>query len=130
MCWHENAARKTGGMWYSTTSLGYNVTWKVSKVLKRISKACHDNVLNDRVERANVDIFKAAGCKIGSARNTTDPRWITGFYNATLGPGAAISGGVVAGMPLSELVAAWMAPFESNDPTQGGCPALRIPSYE
>jgi hypothetical protein len=127
MCWHENAGRKTGGMWYSTTSVGYNVTWKVSKVHKRISKACHDNVLNERVEQANAAIFHKAGCKIGSARNTTDPRWITAFYNATLGPGAGLPGGAITGMPLSELVAAWTAPFRSTDPAAGGCPSLPIP---
>jgi hypothetical protein len=85
-------------------------------------------VLNDRVEQANLEVFKLAGCRVGDARNTTDPRWITAFYNATLGPNAALPGGAVAGMPLSQLVGAWMAPFESSDPTKGGCPALPIPS--
>jgi hypothetical protein len=33
MCWHENAGVKTGGMWYSTTSIGYNVTWKVCSMI-------------------------------------------------------------------------------------------------
>ena len=42
-------------------------------------------------------------------------RWIVAFYNATLGPGAAIPGGAITGMPLSELVAAWTDPFRSTD---------------
>lgn len=79
MCWHENAAQKTGGMWYSTTSQGYGTKWKVAKVIKRVSKACHDDVLYTRVEKASAAIFSKAGCKIGAARNTTDPVWITAF---------------------------------------------------
>jgi hypothetical protein len=79
------------------------------------------------VERANPRVFAAAGCRTGAERNTTDPRWITAFYNSTLGPGAAVPGGAVAGMPLAALLAAWKAPFESSDPVRGGCPALPIP---
>ena len=79
------------------------------------------------MERANPRVFAAAGCRTGAERNTTDPRWITAFYNSTLGPGAAVPGGAVAGMPLAALLAAWKAPFESSDPVRGGCPALPIP---
>ena len=52
---------------------------KVAKVIKRVSKACHDDVLYTRVEKASAAIFSKAGCKIGAARNTTDPVWITAF---------------------------------------------------
>jgi hypothetical protein len=38
MCWHGNAGVKTGGMWYSTTAAGLNKTWRVTKVIKRVSK--------------------------------------------------------------------------------------------
>ena len=41
-----------------------------------------------------------------------------------LGPEAGSPGGVVGGMDLSMLVAAWQAPFESSDPSHAGCPAL------
>jgi hypothetical protein len=37
-------------MWYSTTGAGYNKTWRVGRVLKRIGKDCHDAVLNAAVE--------------------------------------------------------------------------------
>jgi hypothetical protein len=36
-----------------------------------------------------------------------------------------IQGGAVTGVPLEALVEAWTAPFESEDPAQGGCPALK-----
>ena len=39
---------------------------------------------------ANAEIFTRAGCTTGAKRNTTDPEWITAFYNATLGPGSAL----------------------------------------
>ena len=59
----------------------------------------------------SLSLFDAAGV----ARNTSDVRWIVAFYNATLCPGAAVPGGNITGMPLSELVAAWTDPFRSTD---------------
>ena len=32
--------------------------------------------------------------------------------------------GPAVGMPAADIVAAWTAPFESEDPSRGGCPAV------
>ena len=44
-----------------------------------------------------------------------------------LGPNADVPGGALGGMPVSDLLAAWNAPFESTDPQKSGCPALPVP---
>jgi hypothetical protein len=50
-CWRDNVAKKTGGLWYSTTKNGYcgdgtvpapaNCTWKVAQEIKRVNKVRH-----------------------------------------------------------------------------------------
>ena len=69
-------------LWYSTTSAGYGVTWKVAEVVKRVSKACSDNAINEAVERAGF----ASGCfqqcgphSTGPTRNTSDTCWVSCF---------------------------------------------------
>jgi hypothetical protein len=85
-CWSANTAKKvctaTSGLWYSTTSAGYGVTWKVAEVVKRVSKACSDSAINEAVERAGF----ASGCfqkcgahATGPTRNTSDVCWISCF---------------------------------------------------
>lgn len=85
-CWSANTAKKvctpTSGLWYSTTSAGYGVTWKVAEVVKRVSKSCSDNAINEAVERAGF----ASGCfqkcgphATGPTRNTSNVCWISCF---------------------------------------------------
>ena len=63
----------------------------------------------------------------GPGRNTSDPCWITCFYNTALGPAASKPNAPIGGMPISELLGAWDAPFASDDPEKGGCAAIPIP---
>ena len=64
------------------------------------------------------------GGKTGVARNTSNSCWIRCFYNTVLGPKGAMPNATVAGMDVNTLIAAWNAPFASDDPTMGGCPPL------
>ena len=86
-CWHDNVAKKTGGMWYSTTKDGYcgdnklgtnGCTWKVAEVVKRVNKTCSDNSIYTLVEAtdsAGPKCFsKCSG--IGPKRNSSDPCWM------------------------------------------------------
>jgi hypothetical protein len=134
-CWHDNVAKKTGGMWYSTTTGGYcgdksvgtgGCTWKVAEVVKRVNKTCSDNSIYNLVESTDA---KGAKCfdkcsGVGPKRNSSDTCWITCFYDTVLGPGASKAGGEVTGMPFSDLAAAWNAPFDSEDAQKAGCPKL------
>ena len=44
-----------------------------------------------------------------------------------LGPHAGTPGGAIEGMPVEDLLQAWNAPFDSDDPQLSGCPALPVP---
>ena len=142
-CWHDAVATKTGGMWYSTFGAGYcgdgtspppaGCTWRVADFVKRVNKTCSDNAIYNEVEKvdaaASTSCFKkCTDSGVGPTRNTSSTCWITCFYDTALGPGAAVAGGQVTGMPLSDLVAAWDLPFASSDPSKGGCAALAPPS--
>lgn len=133
MCWQTKLTQKLAdaspGYWYSTLDSGYcphhpgapaNCTWRVVSVDKVVNKTCHAASFFDAVEAYDRACF--AGC--GRARNVSSPCWTRCFYRTALGPEAGRAGGAVAGVPMEALVAAWTAPFWSEDPAQGGCPAL------
>ena len=133
-CWKDAIVKKTGGFWYSTTSMGYcgdgsgggadgsagSCTWRVAEVVKRVAKNCSGASIFARVEAEGHRCFEH--CNLGPSRNVSDACWIHCFYNTVLGPGAAVPHGVVAGMPLADLHAAWDKPFAPQ--SEGGCPEL------
>ena len=99
-CWQGATLKKTltpgSGVWYSTPASGYGKTWKVASVVKRVSKACSDQAINEAVERAGY----SSGCwtkcgphATGATRNTSDPCWITCFEDTVLGPSKPSSNG-------------------------------------
>ena len=53
------------------------------------------------------------------------------FYKAVLGPDAGKPlGKVGGGLPFADVLGFWKRPFESEDPSVGGCSALPVPSVE
>jgi hypothetical protein len=139
-CWRDNVAKKTGGLWYSTTDKGYcgdgtspdpaNCTWRVNKVVKVVNKTCSDNSIYTKAEKFDAGTegagcFAQSSCPVGAGlRNTSSECWISCFYETLLGPYAGTPGGNVTGWPLSDVLSAWHQPFASDDETEGGCPAL------
>lgn len=140
-CWKDQTSRKTGGMWYSTTSMGWcgngssppppGCTWSVRQVVKVVNKTCSDSAIRDSVEAHDA----AAGCfgtcedsGTGPQRNISSPCWIRCFFSTVLGPEAGKPGGALAGMPLPDLLDAWDRPFRPE--SEGGCPALRPAELE
>ena len=131
-CWRANLGLKftdqTPGFWYSPQTLGYcptstECTWDLVSVEKIVNKTCHDEVLWKSVQAADTSsCFK----QCSPVLNSTDPCWIGCFFTTVLGPYASVPGGNVSGMPLADVVAAWEKPF--LDVSEGGCPALPIPS--
>ena len=91
-CWRDNIAKKTGGMWYSTTEQGYcadrqlgegNCTWRVNQVVKRVNKTCSDNAIYNVVEAydksSGTNCFsKCSGT--GAQRNSSSTCWIAFSY--------------------------------------------------
>ena len=48
-------------------------------------------------------------------------------YDTVFGPGSnhtAYPSNATSGMDASSVIAAWLRPFESTDPSKGGCPDL------
>lgn len=128
-CWKDASAKKLGGTWYSTVSAGYGSAWHVAEVVKRVSKQCADDAMNKAVEKAGYEsCFKGCGpTGSGPHRNTSSTCWIECFEQTVLGPHAGTPGGAIEGMPVEDLLQAWNAPFDSDDPQLSGCPALPVP---
>lgn len=60
---------------------------------------------------------------IGPARNTSSKCWVKCWMDAALGKGSSTWPlNTTGGMPVQELRDAWVAPFLSDNPSQGGCP--------
>ena len=68
-----------------------------------------------------------ASCGAWLTRCSCVASWVGCYESTVLGPTAGRAGGTVGGMPLSQLVDAWEAPFRSEDTGAGGCPALPTP---
>jgi len=132
-CYRSNAGKKftteSPGVWYSSLMDGYcgdttnyyadNCTWRVVSVPKIITKKCHNEIFLGAVEAGGQDCFSACGEDV---KNNSSPCWADCFYKTVLGPNSGKAGGAIAGMSLDSLLAAWKAPFESDDPSKGGCP--------
>lgn len=132
-CYKDNSAKKfttqNPGFWYSSLKEGYcgdkpnyysdPCTWRVVSVPKIVTKKCQNNVFLGAVEAQGKSCFSGCGA---DAKNTSSPCWVNCFYETVLGPDAGKAGGTISGMALEDLLKAWKAPFESDDPTKGGCP--------
>jgi hypothetical protein len=124
-----NTAQLLQGMWYSTLSngqcghAGTNCTWRVAETVKRVSKDCQQQTVFEAVQEHGAECFD--GCP--KPLNVSTACWTNCFYNTMLGPNAnstAYPTGAGAGLDADDLVAAWLRPFESDDPTKGGCPGI------
>ena len=144
-CWTHHAAAKLDqahpGYWYSPLSFGDcslhpapspNCTWQVTKVDKIVNATCHANSFLGAVQKAAPKCFEDK-CGAGPTHkpNASDPCWIRCFYEGVLGPDASKPfGWKIAGIPIDDLLSYWSAPFESEDPSKGGCPGLPIPTMD
>ena len=147
--WRYNVADLLGGHWYSTPSTGLcthkdslRCTWRVVEVIKKVSRSCHDQSMFGSVVDYAVSVSKSTGAPDcfnrcpGGSKNTSNPCWIACFYNTMLGPHSSTGFGgkdspfLQGHMPIKVLQKAWLAPFVSNDPKQGGCPDLLHPSTQ
>jgi len=151
-CWSRRTGEKLlsrarPGYWYSPLDLGdcsahplNNCTWRLRSVDKIVNATCHTNSFFGAVKAASPsELF--ANCS--AAVNATDPCWVRGFYQAVMGPDAGTPCTEthlpyppwhvynctysIGGLPVKDLVHYWTAPFESDDPSVGGCPALPVP---
>tara|TARA_B110001452_G_scaffold211127_1_gene181595 strand:- start:513 stop:1553 length:1041 start_codon:yes stop_codon:yes gene_type:complete len=140
-CYSERAGEvltaQNPGYWYSPLSYGAcslhttpasNCTWSVKAIEKIVNKTCHADSFFGAIQAAAPSCFsECASPKV----NSSDPCWVRCFYSAVLGPNAGKPFGKVGGgLPLEQVLGYWRRPFESDDPAQGGCPGLPVPSLE
>jgi len=131
--WRYNLAQLIGGNWWSTVGSGQclagtqppaaGCSWRLVKTVKRVNKTCHDASVNKAVMSRQPACF--AGCL--QPTNTSSTCWVDCFFKAVLGPEGgteAVTNTSAGIIPLADLLAMWEAPFASDDPAAGGCPAL------
>ena len=119
LCTLGTAAGKLGGHWYSLLADGQRSAWRVVGVQKRVRQDCHQASFYGAVEA----LAPACFGRCGTPRNTTSQCWAGCFSDAVLGPQARTStSSTQAGLSAAKLIAAWSAPFETDDPSEGGCP--------
>jgi len=133
----EKFSATNPGLWYSPLAYGAcslhatpaaNCTWSVKTVEKIVSKACHTNSFFGAVRSARPACFNKCASSSAATVNASDPCIVRCFYEAVLGPTAGRPfGKVEGGLALSHVLEFWKRPFESSDPSQGGCPALPVP---
>eukprot|EP00035_Acanthoeca_spectabilis_P002609 m.88609 g.88609 ORF g.88609 m.88609 type:complete len:296 (+) comp11658_c0_seq1:82-969(+) len=130
-----NTLRRYGttGMWYSTlgsaqcapgmdtTISGVPCSWRVVEVVKRVARTCSDAVQIAAVSSASSGCFD----RCPQPTNQSSPCWVDCYFSTLLGPDSAHNISLPsAGMPITTIVAAWDAPFNSVDKSKGGCPSI------
>jgi hypothetical protein len=131
MCWLGSAVEKVGGRWFSPLTLGKcsggnaSCVWRLVKVNKRVARKCQLNSWHTAVE-SHMEPTCIEGCTdsgIGSARNTSSKCWVKFWMDAAIGKSSSTWPlNATGGMSVRKLRDAWVAPFMSDDPSEGGCP--------
>lgn len=135
--WRDNIPVKTnGGIWYSTSGAAECVegrsgpcAWRVAESVKKVNKTCADASINAAVVRSSAF---GRHCFGGCTRplNSSDACFIRCWYKTVLGESAGtmyLNSTTVGGISLAALEAAWNGPFDSIDPTKGGCADMLAP---
>eukprot|EP00729_Bicosta_minor_P007892 gene7892-27072_t len=118
-----------GGDWYSTTAEGEcrgtakpgdgsGCSWKLEtpSEVKFINQSCLDDRVDEVVESIGAECFKGCGSAAVKAKEGV---CYYRCYDKTVG-GDPYKG--IAPIPQDTLTSAWEKAFESEAPTQGGCP--------
>lgn len=109
--------------WYNTLRAGGceggvisdNCTWRVVDYVKTTNSTCHNAQMDASIEALASSCLSASGCRQDVTCYTTC------YMEALLGVNATKP---TQGLSADELVAIFMKPFESEDPSQGGCPRI------
>jgi len=99
--------------------MSLQVHWRNAKIEKVINADCQARQLNTLVEQKGQPCFAACD----QPANQSSPCWINCFFETVLGDGHNSSMAPAGGISASDLTAAWLAGFQGDDQSQGGCPA-------
>lgn len=119
-----------GGIWYSTTREGNcanpsaGCAWRVVENVKTINASC----ANEKVHALVQDRGRQCFDQCDQPRNTTSDCWILCFFQTVLGRDPLHLAKLTGAVPMTrpEIEEAWIAAFESDDPTNGGCPRVGV----
>ena len=135
MFWRTNLALKTGGTWYSTTSVGEckeddddnaPCTWKLVSTKRRIVAACLEERIAVAIQAYEPKCFGSCA----QPKNASTPCVARCYMETLLGPdgGSKIVNGTSEGMPKHLIEEAWEKAFETDAPAKGGCPEAPPPA--
>lgn len=128
--WKSDLSKLIGGEWYSTTAQGdcsnpqrERCAWRVKSIVKTVNASCvNGNFLRSVAAKASRCL---AGCTAAEREDATSSCYVTCIFQRLLGKSTSFPNATHAGMSAAEMVAPWLAGFESEDPAKGGCPALK-----
>lgn len=128
--WKSDLSKQLGGLWFSTTEQGdcsnpqrERCAWSVKQVVKTVNASCvNDNFLKFLAKKAGSCL---ANCSSADRADTTSSCFVTCVFKRMLGRSISFPNVSHTGMSSAELVAPWLAGFDSEDPAKGGCPALK-----
>jgi len=107
------------GHWYSFTSKDEGTYWRNATIVKTINAECHWYWVEKTIHERGQDCFDSCP---GGGVNTSDACYVGCFFDTFAGVGSGNSTSPTGGMNASDIVTAFVAGFESEDPSQGGCP--------
>ena len=131
----ETAEDLMAGHWYSTQSQGHcngtnkECSWRLAAVEKVVNASCVNGKIVAEVEKVNASCFD----KLDDPKNVTTDGWIECFFQGLFGNssiGAPALGGnrlqtvADAAALRQKIMDLWLGAFTSDDPTEGGCPAV------
>jgi hypothetical protein len=117
-------------IWYSTPGAGNcdskdvpaeNCSWRIVETVKVVNASCVHGNLKATVTAKNPDCFSACPAVEDIPMEESDC-YLQCFMNVVL-PNKTVGS---KGMTSDEVMQPWLAGFESEDPSQMGCPALPI----
>ena len=95
------------------------VFWRNARVVKAINSKCQATALDAAVAKTGAGCFDLCP----QPANASSACWVDCFFETVLGKGHNSSVAPEGGMRASDVTAAWLRGFESDEPAQGGCPA-------
>eukprot|EP01052_Picozoa_sp_SAG31_P012218 SAG31_NODE_708_length_12684_cov_8.500199_7_plen_362_part_00 len=130
---HHRVAAVLGGSWFSTTAAGRcapgaspgdasGCSWRPVGLRKAVDYSCVQSNVAAVVMKENPACFSK--CTDGGQRDPADPTdcWLECFFNTMLGNTTY----GLRGMTNRPFQDAWAASFSRDDPSSGGCPAVKL----
>jgi len=118
--WSYNIAGKMHGNWYSVEKKSEGKYWRNPRIVKSINADCQSEALQNLLEEKGQDCFQS--CKTQGLGESSECH-MTCLFDTALGKNSGKTANPTGGLSRDEMVQAWLKGFNSDDVSQGGCPA-------